>query len=677
MDTDNLFALPSALSSDGGSSNAGFKRITANRNYGSKDFSNGVLSFEFINPMHRWWVPNRSGFRMRLQYGLKGQLPNTWNSSNGFTVNRIMTRGDGRPMRESDGISLAQNVGDHMFQSAEYQINGETANKIYQHMPQIGALRRRINNGTNVQKGMGRCMNFEQFSMLASQKDTTKDGFAIDQLQSCRRYNMDEESQVQDLIMPDVADLDGTGYEWHSCQVKEVLPRAANPDDILVDVYIGLCVSDGNGSPSVKLDGAKPAAGENDNYGWYEKNIHAYDVFEIRGQYFQVTEPRIFNRAVDQFTIRTTTGAINDANKRVWPAGWGISVRCRPVLSSRTVLRSQTATTTYFDVSARRLVSQGGADRFDLISRGPPLHDLYLYKYNQEIGQRQAYKEVELWFQLPMPIFDHEHGMPGGKHSFVLNPHTQQQLCKSVFRSLYNEIPVDNMLFDVKEFYFMAWMLDGKEPDQTTLLLDFKHIRMQQVTNINVSGAITKNIDVRPTTSALAIAFQDTRCTNSNLFHEAEFKSYLQGGPLTSKFNIAHALSRYSLEYAGQQYPVPDADLDLKDGLDHWTQAWLNTIVSNGSYFLEHPEDLIRFMELGPYFFHITLRPGMDRSTRVAINTQWDTRKVVRPAGDPLGQTLTDQDFQTLSMLVFDIQKQAIIIQLSNGQYSKLRIEEQ
>ena len=73
MNTDSLFALPSALQSDDGASNAMYKRITANRNYDKANFSNGIINFDKIICTQEF-LPSLKRFARIL--GPKGLMPN-------------------------------------------------------------------------------------------------------------------------------------------------------------------------------------------------------------------------------------------------------------------------------------------------------------------------------------------------------------------------------------------------------------------------------------------------------------------------------------------------------------------------------------------------------------------------------------------------------------------------
>lgn len=595
MDVSSIFNLPTALESDGGGTNAGFKRVTANRAYEGQSFFNGLLSFEFDNPMHRWWHPGRSYFRMRVNYG-KIQTP---------TLADPRTR---RPLALRDSIAPSQNMGDHIFQTAEYQAMGQPLCKIYQHMPQIGALKRRATESSQRPRFVGRGTNFESESFSARQVDACEDGWA---------------AKAWPLSSPIVI----AGLDF-----------AVGGLDAGMNIGI---VKNGVGAAVIRV-----ANGSVAGMGLVRNGIKRFTGPMTVGQ-------------IGALKFRVRFPIVEEANN---------DIHVDPINF----------------IDSHIIAGNGAVEAAEAMSDSP----LKIYNLEGDDIPHSAFTTTELMFQLPLPIFDLvDHAIPGGKHTFLLNPHTQQQLFRSAFQSTFASQSADTMFFEVKEMYFMAFCVDNEAPSTTDILLDFKHIRLQLVSPISFSGSVAKQVEVRPTTSAIAIAFQDTRCANNSLFPEAVFGAYhnlVATGDLNFAMeghqyhNLALALQRFSLEYAGTQYPVPDADLfkDVDDGINLWTHAWMNTLVSQGTFNSEAPESYATWLKRGPYFFFLTLRPGMDRSTRVAVTTQWNSEFQVRPAGGARAN-MDQLDMENVALMVFDFSRQAVKIRVTDGKYSDITIEEQ
>jgi len=584
-DAGSLFNLPTALESDGGGTNAGHRKITANRSFDNANFSNGLFQFDIVNPMHRWWHPDQSYFRIRMEYGLAATSA---------------PAAPARPIQMRDKIALSQNTGDHMFQTAEYQISGSSACKIYQHMPQIGAIRRRMRDNSHWQRTVGQNLNFEASSFWTRQRDTACDG----------HLSEDARPNQYPIIYP-VADAPDITY----VVIKRLLGGANRRFWLRM------------------LDENEPGAHQQ----VFSDAVLPGDIVEFPNGTARIKSP---------FNSRIQTGFTE------------IEVE---VEETAAIVADEADNTDVFPTV------EAGVVKF------------FRRNTNGDEQANRVCKEVEICFQLPLPIFDQAHGLPGGKHTFILNPHTQNQLMKSVFQSIGENYDSSKLFINVKEFYFMAFCIDNEAPSTSDILLDFKQMRLQTATNLTLAGAGQKQIDVRPTTSAIIMAFQDTRVTNDTMFAEAELKAFPAGGPLVKQTtNIAHALERYSIEYAGTQYPVPDADfkLDTQLGINTWTQAYLSTVQQTGVYDLVHPESMMQWFERGPYFHHLTLRPGLDRSTRVTVNMQWNNSFKARGIDAVNGPTIQSADFANLALLIVDVSRQALKIQVRDGEYSQVVMEE-
>lgn len=189
---------------------------------------------------------------------------------------------------------------------------------------------------------------------------------------------------------------------------------------------------------------------------------------------------------------------------------------------------------------------------------------------------------------------------------------------------------------------------------------------------------VGKTVDVRPTTNELIMFFRDLRATNSNTYPENKFKVYSKTMPYDLNNNIALALKRFSIEYAGMQYPVPDADMSYKDGKNTYIKLWQETMTQNRTAKEDHSEDFETWLRLGPYFFFNCLRPGLDRSTRVTINTQYDT---TFPVAINNGTTVTIDNalekYENFALCIVDVSRQAVKLEMKNGQYERIIIEEQ
>ena len=67
-----------------------------------------------------------------------------------------------------------------------------------------------------------------------------------------------------------------------------------------------------------------------------------------------------------------------------------------------------------------------------------------------------------------------------------------------------------------------------------------------------------KNFDVSPSTYALTVAYQDLRAGENTALSASKFKAYEVGAIPTAAQELN--LSRFFINYAGQNLPAPDAD---------------------------------------------------------------------------------------------------------------------
>lgn len=598
MESSSIFALPASLEGNEGASNAHYQRVTFNRSFDGVNLSNGLLTAEWDQPPHRWWHPGRSGFRAKVRFG------------------KINQSGSKIPFTMNDQTTLSQNVGDHIFQTASYMVNGTPVCKAYNNIPQIGALKRRMRDPSTTQSETGRFTNFEAYSFGKRMQDTCQDGHQLVDNHEVAYDFKAFTTQLNCKTFMDVAHLPSL-FVTPFLRNKAQISITADP-------------LQPNAARTIVMDSVRS---------FLNRYLEAGDTISLNGTRHKVSTPLHYEPGTEFGTISILCESV----------GIDFPFEDGPAIAYEEGLQ-------------------------DLINAK-------LHKTSALSSSRGAYKEVELWFQIPaLPIFDIEHAIPGGRHTFELNPQTQQQLMNSVFESRGVQRTPANTFFEFTEFYFMAYTVDGKNPTNTDILLDFTTCRMQKISNIVGTGMVAKVVDVRPTTEAIAIMFQDNRASNDSRFPEAVFASYPAGNQFTEmgqRVNTALALERYHIEYAGTQYPVPDADMKRGDGVDTWTMLWINTIMSNGAYYNQHPEDLLTWLERGPFFYHLTLRPGLDRSTRVSVMTQWKQDFKVGSLPFVADLDISAADFTTMNLCVFDFSKQGVKLQMQNGKYTEIIIEEQ
>ena len=126
-------------SSNNGVLDIRYNQLSATRDVTENNFSNGPIHIKFSNDSNQWWVPARSYIRARLS----------------------LTKADGvTPLTMSDQIAPAMGLMSNLFSGAEFRINGKTVSRVSDYMPEIDALKSRMNKTESWLKSVGASVNF-------------------------------------------------------------------------------------------------------------------------------------------------------------------------------------------------------------------------------------------------------------------------------------------------------------------------------------------------------------------------------------------------------------------------------------------------------------------------------------------------------------------------------------
>jgi hypothetical protein len=275
----------------------------------------------------------------------------------------------------------------------------------------------------------------------------------------------------------------------------------------------------------------------------------------------------------------------------------------------------------------------------------------------------------ETTWQPPMSLFKVGHALPSGRYELVLNPQTvssyQQRAIESILGqasktpTLPGGTPAD---FKVKivDMYFYCATVEGPRADDITYLLDLEQTRCQSEKIDNANFA-QKNFDVSPSTYALTVAYQDLRAGENTAISSSKFKSYDNaGGGLIPASSEELKLSRFFLNYAGQNLPAPDADPSFVAGTDYTVQRYTETQIYSGAYFdTGGAETIQEWHDRGAYYYFSIPRDGTDRSTRVNVHQKFD-----------------GADVTNMRILLFDHSKQVARIRVQDGRVVDVQVED-
>lgn len=266
--------------------------------------------------------------------------------------------------------------------------------------------------------------------------------------------------------------------------------------------------------------------------------------------------------------------------------------------------------------------------------------------------------EFEICWQPPLSIFKIAHALPSMKAEIVLNPQTSSAYQSYAIESQGAKTPNVDFKFEIVNMYFYCNTVNGSRVDDKTYLLDLKQTTCNsEQFNPSQTSFHQKNFDVSPSTSALTVAYQDTRCGSDSRMSSSKFRvsnsSYVPSEELK--------LNRFFINYAGQNLPAPDADPNFVAGTDYTTQRYVDTQMNSGAMFdTGGAETIEEFHDRGSYYHFNWPRDGTDRSTRVNVHQQFQT----------------STDTSNMRLLLFSHSKQVARIQVQDGNVIDVQVED-
>jgi hypothetical protein len=280
----------------------------------------------------------------------------------------------------------------------------------------------------------------------------------------------------------------------------------------------------------------------------------------------------------------------------------------------------------------------------------------------------------ETVWQPTLSIFKVPHALPCGKYELVLNPQTSSSWKQRAIESALGQaskVPGVAGQFDVQivDMYFYCQSVDGPRADDMSYLLDLQQTRCQAVKVDNASFG-QKNADISPSTYAITVAYQDTRAGEHTAISASKFKCYEDSKVDPTDANSCELkLNRQFLNYAGQNFPQPDANPEFVaqsgagavGGTDYTTQGYVRTQMNSGSYFdTGGSESLKDWQDRGAYYYYTISRDGTDRSTRLNVHSGF--------------QPTTD--VSSVRLLMFDHSKQVAKVRIQSGRVVDVQLED-
>lgn len=270
-------------------------------------------------------------------------------------------------------------------------------------------------------------------------------------------------------------------------------------------------------------------------------------------------------------------------------------------------------------------------------------------------NQKHARNKIghELIWQPPLGIFKIDHALPVGKYELSLNPETSSIYKIHAFEASDVGLVLNtDYSFEIVDMYLYICTIDGPRVDDSEYLLDLDQIRAQSDSLSQSNGAQQKRFEVSPSTYALTVAYQDAAAGTDVEHSLSKFKIEEKGANINDEVKTTQELNltRMFIQYAGMQYPSPDADPEETDN-EYFVQRYLESAMFAGGYEDNGGiESLQDYRMRGAYYHFLTPKDAGDNSTRVMVNSTFSA--------------LTRDS----RVLLFDHSKQRAKVNVKNGQ---------
>ena len=121
-----------------------FKQVQPQRSVVGNNFSSGDINLKWSVANGEYWVPNKSYIRMRC------------------TVDRDDGKVGGgvAPITAADNLALNLNTATNLFRNMELRINGTPVSRCIGFVPQVSALRERIDKSQSWMTEVGSSLNY-------------------------------------------------------------------------------------------------------------------------------------------------------------------------------------------------------------------------------------------------------------------------------------------------------------------------------------------------------------------------------------------------------------------------------------------------------------------------------------------------------------------------------------
>ena len=623
----SLFNLPSAPVPLADTGAVSYRQIDLSTALNVTKWTQNQHVFRWAMDGNTWWIPQRSYMRVRAKFSRNVKNTVTTQHEDAYTT------GLGTIV-EGDGVAPVYGFCSSLFQSMQHDMSGSTVSSISNYVPQIDALRYRTSKNEAWRRTLGSSSNcYESFGKR--QQKILRDSQSRDAAPEIIHYRKIDIADSKDngadfpmdiTVQMEVKTSDHT-YRGDTAIIagpSQNYPAAGATGDLsrnctLVELKVAGAFNVANDISWDKLE-------ENNrlSIGDWITFVYGSNAFLSGGAAGTANTIAPLDQASSDdkhaFTVRTQVIYFSQNSLYVYPA------------------IPHAALSVFFDFVIEHVIKK---------------------------HETMSSSEVEFLWSPPLSLWqDVTHAIPSSVHELRLTANNNfQKDCIEVL----NPGNENKFQVDIVDFKLFLGCVDGPpvgmdEKQSYVLNMADWQVNMSQVGLSAVPTMRLSTFDVNPSATQLAFAFQRQEISSS-LSSVSEF---------TSSFGDAETgLSRFYIQYAGQQRPTPDSDSSMERhyqvganqnqdlrNIDFSTQRWWETIINtNQLYSPGGTETRIQWYNLGPYYYFAWPKNPSDISTRVSI------------------QYMMNNSHDLLNLLLFSRSNTAHQISLANGRVISVQTE--
>lgn len=311
------------------------------------------------------------------------------------------------------------------------------------------------------------------------------------------------------------------------------------------------------------------------------------------------------------------------------------------------------------------------------------MKDLKIFESDRQAG------EFEIVFQPSLSIFKYSKMLPCCQnYELVLTPHSTSQIQTQAIQSdpARNEADdahlvklnvqqgtgADDIKFEVQSLYFYIYQARGPTVNNATYLVDLYNTRCQ-ASNVPSTSLQSKSFQVSRATRALSVAYQsnltltDSRMCASQLVSYTTDK-YASDHGTASKRNQPQPVTpgeeqkvqTFYVNYAGSQFPTPNADYKFETGADFTQERYVQTQMASQRWW-DHAERFRDFQRRGTVYHQIIHKDAKDSSTQCIVSQSFQNATNV----------------SQMNLLLFDHYRSVARIVVQNGRVVDVTLKEE